>query len=87
MAAPAPIPLKTKTASALGDLLRLARAGKLHGIAYAIVKENDDGTLDGGSNVIWNGDSRIKDALDDTVEVLRERMGSKKTKSAPIMPN
>ena len=87
MAAPAPTPLKTKTASALGDLLRLARAGKLHGIAYAIIKEKDDGTLAGGSNVIWNGDSRIKDALDECVVDTLVRMEPKKTKSALIMPN
>lgn len=87
MAALAPTPLKTKTASALGDLLRLARAGKLHGIAYAIIKENDDGTLVGGTNVIWNGDSRIKSALDECAVEMLERMGVKKVKPASIMPN
>jgi ribose 1,5-bisphosphokinase PhnN len=79
-------PLKTKTAAALGDLLRLARAGKLHGLAYAIVKEDVDGSLSGGSNVIWNGDSAVKEALDQVVEAMLERMAPK-TKSKLILPN
>ena len=78
--------LKTKTASALGDLLRIARAGKLHGIAYAVVKEDADGTLSGGSNIIWNGDPAIKTALDQVTETMLERMAPK-AKSKLILPN
>ena len=80
------VPLKTKTAAALGDLLRLARAGKLHGFAYAIVKEDADGSLQGGSNVLWNGDAAIKEALDQVVEAMLERMAPK-AKSRLILPN
>ena len=80
------VPLKTKTATALGDLLRLARAGKLHGFAYAIVKEDADGGLSGGSNVLWNGDAAIKEALDQVVEAMLERMAPK-AKSKLILPN
>ena len=87
MAAPITIEQKTKTASALGDLLRMARAGKLHGLAYAIVKEDADGTLSGGSNVIWNGDPAIKEALDGVVSTMQERMAPKKAKTALFLPN
>lgn len=80
-------PLKTRTASALGDLLRLARAGKLHGIAYAVVKEDDEGALQAGSNVIWNGDPDIEQALYDAVGALPERMSAAKPKSKLILPN
>ena len=80
------VPLKTKTDAALGDLLRLARAGKLHGLAYAIVKEDANGTLSGGSNVLWNGDDAIKGALDQVVEAMLERMVPK-AKSKLILPN
>ena len=83
----APVQLKTKTSSALGDLLRLARAGKLHGLAYAIVKEDDDGGLSAGSNVLWNGDPRIEKALNATVETLMHRMDDARPKSTIILPN
>ena len=86
MAAPAPL-LKSKTSVALGDLLRLARAGKLHGFAYAIVKEDDDGGLSAGSNVLWNGDPRIEKALGGTVDALKSRMEDAKPKSKLILPN
>ena len=79
--------LKSKTSSALGDLLRLSRAGKLHGFAYAIVKEDDGGGLSAGSNVLWNGDSRIEKALGDTVDALKERMEDARPKSKLILPN
>ena len=82
-----PVQLKTKTSSALGDLLRLARAGKLHGLAYAIVKEDDDGGLSAGSNVLWNGDPRIEKALGAAVETLTRRMEDARPKSAIISPN
>jgi hypothetical protein len=79
--------LKSKTSIALGDLLRMARAGKLHGIAYAIVKEDDDGTLSAGSNMLWNGDPVIKNALDQTVATLKQRMDDVAPKSKLILPN
>ena len=83
----APVQLKSKTSTVLGDLLRMARAGKLHGFAYAIVKEDDDGTLSAGSNVLWNGDPAIKDALDQTVSTLKQRMDDAAPKSKLILPN
>ena len=79
--------LKSKTSIALGDLLRMARAGKLHGFAYAVVKEDDDGSLSAGSNVLWNGDPTIKEALDDTVKALKQRMDEASPKSKLILPN
>jgi len=79
----------SKTTRALGDLLRLSRAGKLHGLAYAIIKEDDDGSLDAGSNVMWNGDPRIGQALRDAVEKMGGRMDEaepiKKPKSGLII--
>ena len=83
----APVQLKSKTSTALGDLLRMARAGKLHGLAYAIVKEDDDGTLSAGSNVLWNGDPTIKDALDQAVSTLKQRMDDAAPKSKLMLPN
>ena len=83
----APDQLKSKTSIALGDLLRMARAGKLHGFAYAVVKEDDDGTLSAGSNVLWNGDPTIKDALDQAVSTLKQRMDDAAPKSKLILPN
>ena len=83
----ASLQLKSKTSIALGDLLRMARAGKLHGFAYAIVKEDDDGSLSAGSNVLWNGDPTIKKALDQTVDTLKQRMDEASPKSKLILPN
>jgi len=83
----APVQLKSKTTSAIGDLLRIVRSGRLHGIAYAIIKEDDDGGLSAGSNVIWNGDPRIEKALGQCVETLKERMNDAAPKSKLILPN
>jgi len=83
----APVLLKSKTSSALGDLLRISRAGNLHGFAYAIIKEDDDGSLSAGSNVIWNGDPRIEKALGMAVETMKDRMGAASLKSNILLPN
>ena len=79
------IPLNAKMTKALGELLNLARAGRLHGFAYASIIEDAEGELAGGSNVIWNGDPSIEEALHDTVDTLRERMGPVKSKSRLII--
>ena len=86
MSAPT-VQLKSKTSKALGELLNLARAGKLHGLAYSVIKEDDEGGLDAGSNVIWNGDPRIEKALGDAVQAMKDRMDGAKPKTSLILPN
>ena len=82
-----PVQLKSKTSKALGELLNLARAGQLHGLAYSIIKEDDDGGLSAGSNVIWNGDTRIEKALGEVVTAMKDRMDKASPKSRLILPN
>lgn len=64
---------------ALGELLSLARAGKLHGLAYASVIEDKDGDLSSGSNAVWNGDPAIHKALHQAAKALVVRIEPPKT--------
>jgi hypothetical protein len=59
---------------ALGELLSLARAGKLHGLAYSSVIEDKDGDLASGSNAVWNGDPAIQRALHEAAKALVARI-------------
>lgn len=79
------IPLNAKMTKAIGELLSLARAGRLHGFAYASIIEDAEGYLASGSNAIWNGDPKIGEALTESVETLHERMKPSKPKSGLIL--
>ena len=68
-------------------LCQLIGWGILIGLAYAIIKEDGDGGLSAGTNVLWNGDPRIEKALGDSVESLKDRMEAARPKSAIILPN
>ena len=64
---------------ALGELLSLARAGKLHGLAYASVIEDKEGDLSAGSNAVWNGNAAIHKALHEAAKTLVARVEPSKT--------
>src|SRR5271170_5234058 len=64
---------------ALGELLSLARAGKLHGLAYVSVIEDKDGDMAAGSNAVWNGDPAIQRALHEAAKALVVRIEPPKT--------
>lgn len=64
---------------ALGELLSLARSGRLHGLAYASVIEDKDGDLSSGSNAVWDDNPAIHRALHDAAKVLVVRIEPAKT--------
>ena len=65
---------KSKTTKVLGELMAMARRGEIYGFAYALVREDADGTLSAGTNAIWNGDHTIQTALHKSTTELANRL-------------
>jgi hypothetical protein len=59
---------------ALGELLNLARAGRLRGFAYASIIEDNEGDIAGGCSAIHDGNKAIDEALRMCVDDLVNRM-------------
>jgi hypothetical protein len=65
---------KNKTTKCLGELMAMARRGEIYGFAYALVREDSEGTLEAGTNAIWNGDHSIQAALHRSMTDLTKRL-------------
>jgi hypothetical protein len=76
---------RDKVIRSLDDLLHLARAGRLHGIAYAVLKEDEYGGVEAVSNVACENNEGIKAALRYAAESVLRRLAPKAT-TEPTKP-
>lgn len=58
----------------LKHLLDLARSGKVVGLGYAVVQMEEDGSFVSGTNAIWTDDVTIRDAVSESIAMLKDRV-------------
>lgn len=62
----------------LKHLLDMARSGRIVGVGYAVVQIEEDGSFVSGTNAIWTDDPGIKDAITESISMLKERIDAKR---------